>query len=213
MPIIPPDSRALPTFEIIRGEETMFRRDYTPADPHGATFGALPSEVLVGQPVRFLGTNDKVFIINDTDVERTDTVVHHVIGTIHPTYGGVTSYEESFAGISFTHYTSTLAGGGEPSAVENAKIVVVSGHFIARIKTATWFKGTPVTGQGVEVMNDASGSPDVGLFRGVDRDAQTNLVAAALNSAAGAYAVSKYNNCVGKVINVEGDYTVVEFNF
>lgn len=212
MPIVPPDPRALPTFEIIRGEETMFRRDYTPADPHGSSFGDLPSEVLVGQPVRFLGTNDKVFIINDTDVERTDTVVHHVVGTIHPTIGG-SDYEEQLAGISFTHYTSTLAGGGEPSAVENAKIVVVSGHFIARLKTATWFKGTPVTGMGVEVMNDASGSPDVALYRGVDRDAQANLVAAALDTAAGAYAVAKYANCIGKVINVEGDYTVVEFNF
>ena len=212
MSVLPPDPRALPTFEIIRGEETMWRRDYTPADAHAAAFGGLPDEVLVGQPVRLLGTDGKCFIINDTDTERTDTaLVHEVVGTVSPTIGG-TNYEEVPLGISFTHYTKLLSGGGEPSATENDLITVVSGHFIARIKHATWFSATPTAGMGVQIINVGSvvGS-EVSKFRGLDRDAQLLATPMGVSDAAGAEAIAGYINCVGKVLTVSGAYCEVEF--
>jgi hypothetical protein len=218
MPIIPPDPRAGKDFDVVRLWKNLDRQDYTIVDPSASPAGTPPTEVLVGEPVRQLSDDGTSYSANSTYAYKIDDADDHVVGMMD---GSTNDQAEFVLGVSFTHYTNTIAGGGFPDALENQHVTVLKGQFQAKIKRATWFDESVVTcspGLDVVVLDKATGGAKYRCL-GTTYDTGAAPVAGTRYDVLGASGVTLAlqqqldNNCVvGKVDKTDATYAYVTFN-
>lgn len=190
--LLPPDPRAKNNFDIVRGWETMDRRDFVFSDTQSAN----PLTLEVGEPVRYLHGQDGVVKIDGTS----DYIC------------GLDADGERVAGISFSKYDSSDIGSGFPDTYASGKVTVLQGKFSARFNNENnaFFISTGVTG----ITTPAVGLDVVAVY---DNDTKKAYYACIPGGATryGTISASSaaYDQCViGKVSEISGDWITVDFN-
>lgn len=195
---IPPDPRATDDFDVVRGWDTMDRRDFVFSDTIAGDL-----ECALGEPVKFKGGVDGVVKV-DADGGVADYVVGEQAG-VRP------------AGISWTTYNSDFDNGGFPDALSTGMVTVLQGKFSCKFNNASnAYFATAHTS-----LPNIVSPPTVGLdVVAVYVHATTWAGYACIPSDVSRYvadpasaAESIIDRCViGKVSEVSGDYVTVDFN-
>jgi len=202
---IPPDARATDDFDVVRGWETMDRRDFDYSDTIAGDL-----ELALGEPVRFIAGTDGVVKIDNV------AAADYVVGT---TTG------QRCAGVSWTEYNSVFENGGFPDALSTGKVTVLQGKFSCKFNNASNAYFAPV---GAAIFGSIL-SPVVGLDVVAVYDDSEKLTRGAKYACVSSDPLVRYgnppgslailaaataiDNCViGKVSAISGDYVTVDFN-
>jgi hypothetical protein len=195
---IPPDPRATDDFDVVRGWETMDRRDLDFSD----TAAASPLALALGEPLRFLAPVPGVVKVDNI------AAADYVVGT---------NAGERCAGVSWTTYNSVFENGGFPDALATGKVTVLQGKFSCKFNN----HGNAYFVPAVAALFTGHLGPAVGLdVVAVYEDATKSAKYACLTSdPAVRYSVPPLaaeigvaNSVIGKVSEISGDYVTVDFS-
>lgn len=198
---IPPDARATDTFDVVRGWETMDRRDFDFSDTIAGDLA-----LGLGEPVKF-----KAGVAGVVKVDADGGAADYIVGTA----AGVRP-----AGISWTEYNSDFENGGFPDALSTGKVTVLQGKFSCKFdNTSDAYFVAAGAFAGTNLEAAAVGRDVVAVY---DHQAPVNPAAkyGCLRSAANRYAgpnpsaaEAAIDHCViGKVSEISGNYVTVDFN-
>lgn len=202
---IPPDPRATDDFDVVRGWETMDRRDLDFSDTIAGDL-----ECALGEPVKFKAGVDGVVKI-DADGGAADYVVGTLTG-------------QRPAGVCWTTYDSTFEDGGFPDALKTGKITVLQGKFSCKFNNDSDAYFAPVAAAIFASQVAPTVGVDVVAVYDHSEPAAKYACVSSLASAAGAdpgryagvsptAAEAAIDRCViGKVSEIDGDYVTVDFN-
>jgi hypothetical protein len=194
---IPPDPRATDDFDVVRGWDTMDRRDFVFSDTIAGDL-----ECALGEPVRFVGGTDGVVKVDGTPA------ADYVVGV---------NANERPAGISWTTYNSDFDNGGFPDALSTGMVTVLQGKFSCKFNNASDAYFVPKADAIFPTMIDPIVGADVVAV--YDHSITTAKYGCVPTAAAARYQGGPtadqvaIDACViGKVSEVSGDYVTVDFN-
>ena len=194
---IPPDARATDDFDVVRGWETMDRRDFDYSDTIAGDL-----ELAIGEPLKFKAGVDGVLKI-DEDAVGADYIVGTTVG-------------QTTAGVSWTEYNSVFENGGFPDALSTGKVTVLQGKFSCKFNNASnaYFMAAGAFA-GITLVTATVGVDVVAVYdHGVGAKYGCLSSDVAVRYAAGPTAAQVLaDRCViGKVSEISGDYVTVDFN-
>ena len=199
---IPPDPRATDDFDVVRGWETMDRRDFDYSD----TLSASPLTLALGEPVRFIAGD-----VGVVKVDNNGGGVDYVVGTLAG---------ERPAGVSWTTYDSVFENGGFPDALATGKVTVLQGkfsckfnnhgnaYFVPLADAAFPSNISPAVGLDVVAVFDFSELQAKYACVSSDPAVRYGDVGGMVTRAEGAID----NSVIGKVSEISGDYVTVDFS-
>lgn len=206
---IPPDPRATDDFDIVRGWDTMDRRQFDVSD----TVGASPLAVAVGEPVTFLSGSTSVFKADDILTGNTP----YVIGTQIKPAPGIGAAGGTVAGISFSEYNSEFENGGHPDALKTGGVTVLQGKFSLKyaIDDAFFSKANlgvaPAVGLDVVAVYDYDAGPPAEEFVGftcLSSDLTVRYAGVSPTVAEARIDAS----VIGKVSYLDSTHVIIDFN-